>query len=109
MCRKNSGAAFITGALFRHDAVAWTQGEPSFYQSSEKAKRGFCSRCGSWLSWHLLEVRVMMTIGSFDHPDDIRPEFHSMTESQLSWLELDDGLPRHARFPPVAQDAEQGL
>ena len=83
MCRRNSGAAFATCAVFRFDAVTWTRGSPTFYQSSENAKRGFCSRCGSWLSWHYLEDRMAFNIGSFDNSEQAPPDLHIMTESQL--------------------------
>ena len=109
MCRRTSGAAFTTGASGPAKAVSWKGREPSFFQSSPDAKRGFCAHCGSWLSWHFREERTMMTIGSFDQPDAIQPEMHTMAEAQISWLKLDDGLPRYARWPADIADVDQGL
>jgi hypothetical protein len=98
MCRKNSGAEYVTGAGFRPDDLTWTAEQPSFYDSEfegRKAKGAFCSRCGSW---HYMEEDVMITLGSFDHPEELRPQFQSMTENQLPWVETYDSLPRHNQF-----------
>ena len=109
-CQRQSGAAFITGVLFPAKAVTWTSKGPDFYQSSESATRGFCSRCGSWLSWHWLDEKIMMTVGSFDHPEEaLEPTVHEFTETQLPWLKLDDGLPRHPRLVPELGHQDQGL
>ncbi len=98
MCRRHSGAEYLTWVAFRPDALTWTGEKPTFYQSSENAKRAFCSRCGSGLTWHYLEEDIGIPIGSFDHPEELRPQFHTMTESQLPWVDTYDSLPRHKRF-----------
>jgi hypothetical protein len=36
-----------------------------------------------------------VTIASLDDPERIAPAFHMWTSSQVSWLEIDDQLPRH--------------
>ncbi|MCY3810723.1 MAG: GFA family protein [Gammaproteobacteria bacterium] len=96
MCRRSSGAAFITAAAFPLAAVQWERGEPTWYQSSPEASRGFCARCGSWLSWRRGE-EIWLTVGTFDHPEAVVPQEHHMVDAQLSWVrQLEDGLPRHA-------------
>jgi hypothetical protein len=52
MCRRASGAAFLTFVHFPADAFAWTSAEPTRYRSSAAAERGFCALCGSTLSMH---------------------------------------------------------
>lgn len=95
MCRRSSGAAFITAAAFPAAAVQWVEEQPTWYQSSAEASRGFCARCGSWLSWRRGE-EVWLTVGTFDQPEAVAPGEHHMAEAQLSWArQLDDGLPRH--------------
>ncbi|XBS71414.1 GFA family protein [Acerihabitans sp. KWT182] len=50
MCRKWSGGVFLS--LDVKDSLEITQGESlGLYASSEWAKRGFCTRCGSSLFW----------------------------------------------------------
>ena len=104
MCRRASGAAFLTFVLFPKDGFAWTGDEPKLYRSSAGAERGFCAQCGGTLVMHeaVLEDRVQVTLGSLDRPQDVRPDDHVWTENQVPWLRLDDGLPRFPRFSPAA-------
>lgn len=99
ICRRVSGAAFLTFVHFPAGAFAWVGGAPTRYRSSADAERGFCPRCGSTLSMHeaILPDRVQVTLGSLDTPDAVRPDDHVWTQSQLSWLRLDDPAPRFAR------------
>jgi hypothetical protein len=98
MCQQASGTAFSLNAIYVRDAVQITLGEPTWFASSEIAERGFCAKCGSplfvrysvpeWRGW------IAVAIGSHDEPEKIAPERHFGTESRLSWLETDDGLPQ---------------
>jgi hypothetical protein len=99
MCRRMSGAAFLTVVGFAKDDFCWSKGEPRFYRSSDQAQRGFCPDCGSTLSYHLRteDWRVFVTVGTLDRPNDVRPEEHCFYDYKLSWLSVDDGLPRLAR------------
>ena len=49
----------------------------------------------------VLDDRVQVTLGSLDRPQDVRPDDHVWTESQLPWLRIDDDLPRFARISSV--------
>ena len=97
MCRRTSGAAFMTFVHFPASAFAWTA-PPTHYRSSADAERGFCPVCGSTLSMRepVLPDRVQVSLGSLDRPDLVRPDDHVWTNSQLPWLEVVDDLPRFA-------------
>ncbi len=104
MCRRASGAAFLTHVHFPIGAFAWTAGKPTRYRSSAAAERGFCALCGSTLTMHesVLDDRVQISLGSLDRPGDVRPDDHVWTESQLAWLKIDDDLPRFPRSSTAA-------
>jgi hypothetical protein len=114
VCRRVSGAAFMTFVHFPMSTFAWTGAEPTRYRSSHDAERGFCAVCGSTLSMHeaVLADRVQVSLGSLDRPDLVRPDDHVWTRSQLPWLELVDGLPRFATVsdavPSRALDGDGG-
>lgn len=95
MCRKASGAAFITWVTVRPDRVVFTRGQPTTYRSSPRARRGFCRACGSPLTFELND-EIDVTAGSLDEPNAIEPADHIWTSSRLRWLRMEDGLPRHA-------------
>src|SRR5262245_27881269 len=49
-CRKHTGAPVSAFAGFERSDVTFT-GEPAFFVSSPGVKRGFCSVCGSTLTY----------------------------------------------------------
>jgi hypothetical protein len=101
ICRRVSGAPMLCFVHFPRSAFTWLHGEPLRYRSSPHAERGFCPHCGSTLSMHepVIADRVQVTLGSLDDPAAVRPQDHVWTEQQLSWLRIDDDLPR---FPTIS-------
>ena len=95
MCQKAGGGPFKVSAFFRSDAVHFTRGRAKLYQSSDIAERGFCEICGSQLIFQMVGSALMgIDIGTLDHPEDVSPAYHTGVESQVSWLNIDDDLPR---------------
>lgn len=96
-CRKQSGHVFasadvpksallVTGA----EAVAW-------YRSSEKVRRGFCSRCGSTLFWEPLHRDwIGVAMGAFDGPTATRAHMHIFVAEKGDYYDIADGLPQKA-------------
>ena len=99
MCRRASGAAFLTMATFPSAALTWTEGGPAIYRSSANAERGFCARCGGALTFQSIDDRgeIDVSIGSFDRPEAISPTHHVWFPDRIAWLEIDDRLPRYPR------------
>ena len=48
MCQKAFGSFF--GPLVTAFGVSWTRGEPGWFQSSNKVRRGFCAQRGTPLA-----------------------------------------------------------
>lgn len=98
-CRKHSGAPCLSFVHFPIKAFTWLTKEPRRYQSSRYAERGFCPECGSTLSMReeVLGDRVQVTLGSLDYPERVQPQDHVWTQSQISWFEVEDKLPRFPR------------
>ena len=96
MCRRHSGAPALSFVHFPATAFTWERGAPKLYQSSEFAQRGFCENCGSTLSMHeeILADRMLVAVGSLDEPNRVHIDDHVWTKDQVSWLRIDDGLPR---------------
>ena len=100
MCRRVSGAAFLTFVHFPVGSFEWIGREPTRYRSSAEAERGFCPECGSTMTMHetVLDDRVQVSLGSLDHPERVRPDDHVWTQEQLPWLKIDDDRPRFAQI-----------
>ena len=87
----NTRAAFIN---LRKDEVRWVPKEPTYYASSKIARRGFCARCGSPLSFEYLDSeRMDLSVGSLDEPSMLTPISHFAVESRIANWHADDGLP----------------
>jgi hypothetical protein len=88
----NTRAAYIN---LRKAQVRWLTSPPSYYASSKIARRGFCGRCGTPLSFEFLDSQSMdLSVGSLDEPGLLKPTEHFAFESHVpSWFD-DDGLPR---------------
>ena len=99
ICQKAFGSI---GALLVtvHD-LTWTRGQPAHYRSSSKVRRGFCSACGTPLTFEDGGVEIAM--GAFDNPSAIRPTEQLATESKISWADSLPNLPE--RSPERKADA----
>ena len=102
MCQKFTGGPFIVTATVPFEGFSFTKGKPAAYESSPGNLRLFCGACGSPLGVRVAEdpKLIIFTLGSLDDPNLIKPKFHVFTSSQVSWCEIDDGLPHHAESSP---------
>ncbi len=105
-CQRTTGAPVAAWMDFKKEQVRWRAGEPSEYASSEHIRRGFCPSCGSSLSYRSTQCPDYLTlsIASLDDPDLCRPNYHIHTDSQLSWLCIDDDCKRYKRGRGDPQD-----
>ena len=95
-CRKQSGHVWSSThiprdrfALMREDTLAW-------YQSSDKAARGFCATCGSFLFWtHQDEDAISIAMGAFDSPTGAKLSRHIFVADKGDYYDIDDGLPSY--------------
>jgi len=95
MCQKACGGVAEAFKNVKRDALRWLS-EPNWYDSSDSARRPFCSTCGSPLGFEYKEKRddLDLTVGSFDDPSALRPVKHIWTQGLLpAWLNT-EGLPR---------------
>ena len=89
MCQRATGGVSIAFKGVRKSALTWTTREPDRYASSPFANRGFCSNCGTPLTYERPDAAGMdLTVGSFDDPSAFVPESHSGVESwHPAWLD----------------------
>ncbi|MBC8120715.1 MAG: GFA family protein [Gemmatimonadaceae bacterium] len=94
MCQKAFGNLFALLAPFKRTQLHFTQ-PPAVYRSSSVAERGFCSACGTPLTFAYLDSEwIAVSVGSFDDPAQFPPGVHYGVEGQVSWLHIVDELPR---------------
>jgi hypothetical protein len=106
LCRRAAGAPLMAWAMFAENAFALERGELAIYASSPGVRRGFCGRCGTTLSFaaDFMPGLIDLTIASFDEPERLPPALHMWESKRISWIQLDDDLPRYAELPPFGSD-----
>ncbi len=96
MCRKQSGH-FFASANVPKSAVSLSSTEHlTWYQSSEKVRRGFCSRCGSWLFWEpIFRDWTSVALGTLDGSTGVMLERHIFVAHKGDYYSISDGLPQN--------------
>lgn len=98
-CRKHSGHYFASANVPRAALVITGQDSVSWYASSAKARRGFCSRCGSSLFWDPLERDwIAIAMGAFDTPTSTHLEKHIFVAEKGDYYEITDNLPQYQHY-----------
>jgi len=95
-CRKQSGHHWASTDLPR--AALSIQGEDNltWFQSSEKVRRGFCRTCGSFLFWDpLVSDTMAVAMGAFDQPTHTQLAKHIFVADKGDYYALEDGLPQN--------------
>ncbi len=96
-CRRNTGAVAATFVGLAGKQFTYTAGTPRVFNSSPGVRRSFCGDCGTPLTYqadhHPGEVHVY--VSTFDHPEVFPPQLHVFFANAISWLHLDEQLPRH--------------
>ena len=73
-------------AFLADDQLRW-------YQSSEKARRGFCAVCGSSLLWERVGADyVSIAAGALRQPTGLALVRHIYVADKPDWYEITDGL-----------------
>ncbi|MES2095414.1 MAG: GFA family protein [Pseudomonadota bacterium] len=88
MCQRATGGLSAAFVGLPRAAVTWER-EPQRFRSSPIAQRGFCSQCGTPLTFEFDDGKSMdLTVGSFDDPYFFKPKGHFATESwHQEWLD----------------------
>lgn len=81
-------------AAFKRNEVSGLQGPG--VSINPGVTRWNCPKCGSPLAatFDYLPDQVYVPLGLIEDAENLRPEIHCHHDQALSWLHLDDGLPR---------------
>jgi hypothetical protein len=95
-CRRWSGHVWASTDVKRSAVRIEGEEKVSWFRSSDKVRRGFCSVCGSALFWAPLgQDRIAIAMGALDAPTGARLAKHIFTASRGDYYEIADGLPQH--------------
>ena len=103
-CRLGVGATPVAWATFPRAGLAIRAGAPAWFESSDHARRGFCSTCGCSLFFvnSRFPDEIDVTTACLDQAEALAPTMHIWVPSKVAWARTDDGLPCHVRGPGTA-------
>ncbi len=93
-CRRTSGHHSAATSAPRESVEI--EGEVRWFQSSARARRGFCPECGSNLFWDDGGARLAIFAGSLDAPTGVTMEGHIHCADKGDYYRISDDLPQVA-------------
>jgi len=96
-CRRNCAAPVVGWIGVPVKNFKWTGDVPKTLNSSKGVYRHSCATCGTPIGFEADHYPGDMELyaATLKHPEDFKPEFHLNYESKLSWLTLEDDLPKY--------------
>ena len=97
-CRKHSGHFFASTDVPRSALTIQGAKHLTWFHSSDKVRRGFCSTCGSSLFFDPLDQIkhpwIGVAMGAFDPPTDTKLAIHVFVADKGDYYDITDGLPQ---------------
>ena len=101
-CRMCCGFGSFFGPLVTATDLVWTRGEPKYFRSSNRARRGFCAECGTPLCYLEDDSAIELAIGTLDDPTVAPPTKQINLASKVAFF---DTLPSLTPQPHPEKEA----
>jgi hypothetical protein len=102
-CRKWTGHFLVGTDVPRAALTIHGVENVSWFRSSEKVRRGFCSTCGSSLFFDPIAQTkndwIGVSLGAFDLPTGTSIKFHIFVADKGDYYAIKDGLPQYLQYP----------
>lgn len=95
MCQKAFGNFFAPLVTVADGTLTWTKSEPKRFRSSNLVSRGFCSECGTPLTYEAPDG-IALAIAAFDDPASLAPAIQFGEEGKLPYVDHLFKLPRRS-------------
>lgn len=105
-CRRASGAPVVAWATYAMERVRFTAESLGRYESSPGVVRGFCTHCGTPVSYEgdMIPGFIDLTIASFDDPASLAPDMHIFNRYRLPWQPVESGAVVFDELPEKSPD-----
>ena len=104
MCQKAFGGLFAPLVEVRPEDVTWTRGTRSIFHSSDTNWRGFCSACGTPLTYEY-DSGMEIAIGALDDPDAAPPAVQVNARYRRACFDTLAALPEKPEDRQAADEA----
>ncbi|MGH6870844.1 MAG: GFA family protein [Rhizomicrobium sp.] len=93
ICRKVSGHYWASTDVPKTSVKIEGEDKLTWFRSSQKVRRGFCSVCGSPLFFDPIQRDFLgIAMGAFDKPTDTRLHIHIFVADKGDYYDIADGL-----------------
>ena len=94
-CRKQSGHHWASTHMPRAQVRVTRDDGLKWFSASDKARRGFCGICGSFLFWDPAdEDKISISMGAFDAPTGGALDRHIFVTNKGDYYKISDDLPQ---------------
>ena len=98
-CRKTSGHYWAATQVSKGNLNLIKATSLSWYDSSDKARRGFCSVCGSSMFYERKGVdKISVSAGSLEIPTSLDRMRHIYVASKGDYYDISDDLPQFEEY-----------
>ena len=95
-CRQATSHYLVSCEVQKDDLKVRGEENISWYQSSEKVRRGFCLMCGSPLFFDAVQKDwIGVSAGAFEKPTNVKLVQHIFVAEKGDYYEITDGLPQN--------------
>ncbi len=95
LCQRLHGAFGAHAKARKADIAILEDSGLAWYATSENARRGFCSRCGSNLFWEPVgQDATGILAGTLDQPTGLKTMGHIFVAEKSDFTDLSDDLPK---------------
>ena len=96
ICQRQTGAPVSAWMDFKKEQIKLLDGKVKEFESSKTVRRGFCSNCGSTLSFRdiMQPDYLTLSITSLDDPNTFSPKYHIYVDSAVKWYSIIDEYPK---------------
>ena len=98
-CRKTSGHYWAATQVSKGNLNLIKATSLSWYDSSDKARRGFCSVCGSSMFYERKGIdKISVSAGSLEIPTSLDRMRHIYVASKGDYYDISDELPQFEEY-----------
>ena len=98
-CRKTSGHYWAATQVSKGNLNLIKATSLSWYASSDKARRGFCSVCGSSMFYERKGIdKISVSAGSLEIPTSLDRMRHIYVASKGDYYDISDDLPQFEEY-----------
>ena len=94
-CRRQSGHYWAYGTVHKAALTLTAADGLRWYRASDRARRGFCAGCGSFLFWDPIERdTIAVALGTVTGPTGTRLARHIFVADKGDYYDIVDDLPQ---------------